>query len=218
LVAVDYRSALTNQAATLRCRQLLITVPLGVLQARPSSLGAIRFSPEPGEVLRAARRLEFGQVYRVNLRFRKAFWEEDERFQKVGFIFSKQKRFSTWWTTHPVFSPILTGWTAGSAADQFLDADANVITREALASLGRIMKRTIPDPESIYFHDWHNDPFFRGAYSYVPVNALPARKTMAQPVHGTLFFVGEATETGGHTGTVHGAIASGLRAAASLIS
>jgi len=33
-------------------------------------------------------------------------------------------------------------------------------------------------------------------------------------VDGTLFFAGEATDAEGRTGTVHGAIASGRRAAA----
>ena len=84
----------------------------------------------------------------------------------------------------------------------------------ALASLARILKRKIPRPDEIYFHDWHRNPFFRGAYSYVPVNGLRARENLAKPVADTLFFDGEATELKGHSATVHGAIASGVRAAA----
>lgn len=80
---------------------------------------------------------------------------------------------------------------------------------EALRSLGRILGRKIPRPAAFYFHDWHNDPFFRGAYSYVPVDALPARRTMAEPAEDTLFFAGEATDFTGPGGTVHGAMASG---------
>jgi monoamine oxidase len=67
--------------------------------------------------------------------------------------------------------------------------------------------------EAAYFHDWHADPFARGAYSYVPAGALPARKKLAQPVSDTLFLAGEATDQNGHSATVHGAIASGVRAA-----
>lgn len=85
--------------------------------------------------------------------------------------------------------------------------------RRPLGSLARILDRKIPRPAAIYFHDWHGDPFFRGAYSYVPVNALPAREALSKPVDGTLFFAGEATDTNGHGSTVHGAIASGIRAA-----
>jgi monoamine oxidase len=213
-VEIHYRSALDLQPVRLKCRQLIVTVPLGVLQASTPNLGAIQFEPEPGPVLRAARSLQFGQVYRVTLRFREAFWEDDEKLKSVGFLISQDKRFFAWWTAHPVISPLLTGWMAGSAAERFRPSDRSQIAAEALASLARILDRRIPAPDAIHFHDWRNDPFFRGAYSYVPVNALAARKTLAEAVESTLFFAGEATNLNGHSGTVHGAIESGVRAAA----
>jgi monoamine oxidase len=216
LVEVRYRSALDNEKAKLRCRQLIVTVPLGVLQAAPLSLGAIHFDPQPREIIKAAEALAFGQVYRITFRFRHAFWDEDERLKRVGFLLSKEKLFPTWWTTHPIDSPLLTGWTAGSAADPLRSADQSALVTEALRSLARILNRKVPRPEAIYFHDWHADPFFRGAYSYVPVNALAARKALSKAVDDTLFFAGEATETNGHGSTVHGAIASGVRVAAQI--
>lgn len=206
-----------SQHGTLRCRQLIVTVPLGVLQATKPGPGVIQFDPEPGEILQAARALEFGQVYRITFRFSRAFWEDDERFQRIGFLISQDQQFFAWWTMHPIIAPLLTGWCAGSAADQFLKADRPAIVEAALASLERILKRKPPRPQSIYFHDWHSDPFFRGAYSYVPVNGHRAHHALAQPVDNTLYFAGEATELNGHGGTVHGAIASGLRAASDSI-
>ncbi|MBV9267245.1 MAG: FAD-dependent oxidoreductase, partial [Acidobacteriaceae bacterium] len=71
--------------------------------------------------------------------------------------------------------------------------------------------------EAAYFHDWANDPFARGAYSYVPAGAIAARERLAQPVKETLYFAGEATETTGHSATVHGAILSGRRAARQIL-
>ena len=62
-------------------------------------------------------------------------------------------------------------------------------------------------------HDWDADPHARGAYSYARVGGSQAAKTLARPVEGTLFFAGEATDTEGRTGTVEGALATGLRAA-----
>jgi monoamine oxidase len=62
-------------------------------------------------------------------------------------------------------------------------------------------------------HDWHADPFSRGAYSYVPKGAMGSSEALAQPVEKTLFFAGEHTDTTGHWGTVHGALRSGCRAA-----
>jgi monoamine oxidase len=60
---------------------------------------------------------------------------------------------------------------------------------------------------------WSDDPFARGAYSFVPVGAGQAAHSLATPVSQTLFFAGEATETEGHSATVHGAILTGVRAA-----
>jgi monoamine oxidase len=71
--------------------------------------------------------------------------------------------------------------------------------------------------EAFYFHDWHADPFSRGAYSYVPARALPSRAALAEPVSKTLYFAGEATDLAGHSATVHGAIATGQRAARQIL-
>jgi monoamine oxidase len=213
LVDVQYKSALDDREATLRCRHLIVTVPLGILQATAPSTGVIQFDPAPTEILKAAGALKFGQAYRVTFRFRGAFWEDDREFKRAGFLISKDPRFFVWWTTYPIVSPLLTGWTAGSAADEIGNSDPQAIAAEALGSLQRILNRKIPPPEASYFHDWHADPFFRGAYSYVPVGALAARNSLTKPVDGTLFFAGEATSINGRGGTVDGALTSGIRAA-----
>ena len=44
-----------------------------------------------------------------------------------------------------------------------------------------------------------------------------AQEALARPLETTLFFAGEATDTAGHNGTVHGAIASGRRAAKEIL-
>jgi monoamine oxidase len=67
--------------------------------------------------------------------------------------------------------------------------------------------------EDLRVFDWAVDPFARGAYSWVPVGALDAPAALALPVGGSLYFAGEATDVGGDPGTVHGALATGARAA-----
>jgi flavin-dependent amine oxidoreductase len=47
----------------------------------------------------------------------------------------------------------------------------------------------------------------------VAIGRLSAQEDLARPVERTLFFAGEATNSDGHHGTVHGAIATGRRAA-----
>ena len=210
-------STLTGVVERFSAAHLVVTVPLGVLQAEPGTTGVISWDPLPTEVLNAARRLASGEVFRVVLRFEKPFWEANPAFSDAGFILSNEKVFPTWWTTLGMRSPVLTGWSAGSHADELIGQPASAVIREAVASLAQIMAT---DPAHIgaylqqaYFHDWHADPYARGAYSYVPSGALPAREILATPVADTLFFAGEATELNGHSATVHGAIASGRRAA-----
>jgi len=52
-----------------------------------------------------------------------------------------------------------------------------------------------------------------GAYSWLPAGALAAPSALAAPLDGRLFFAGEATDLAGDPGTVHGALATGARAA-----
>jgi monoamine oxidase len=213
----NFRSTLDGGEGSMTCRQLVITVPLALLQASIAGSDTIAFDPQPERALRAASCLKFGHVYRVTLRFREAFWQYDERLSGAGFIISQDPRFFTWWTTHPMVTPLLTGWMAGSAAERFHAGEPTAVRDEALQSLGRVLQRNIPEPEAFYFHDWQQDPFFRGAYSYEPKGARGARQALAEPESGTLFFAGEAADLGGQNGTVHGAIASGERAAALIL-
>jgi monoamine oxidase len=66
-------------------------------------------------------------------------------------------------------------------------------------------------------HDWLGDPWARGAYSYVLTGGYEAALTLAEPFDDTLFIAGEATARDEQRGTAEGAIASGLRAARSIL-
>ena len=211
-VTVRTRSALTDGLQEFNASAAVLTLPLGVLQA-----GTVRFTPEPENALCSAKALRFGQVNRVVLRFRQAWWKRIEHLKDAGFWLSNERYFPTWWTTLPVRAPLLTGWSSGPRADEFMKADRRHIITAALDDLARVAdtpRKSIEDQlAAIYFHDWRNDPFAHGAYSYVPAGALKDRETLARPVEDTLFFAGEATELEGHSATVHGAMAGGQRAA-----
>jgi len=215
--SVHVRHALTGNLKIIRCRRVVVTVPLGVLQSE----NGIQFQPEPVDALQAARRLAVGHVLRVALRFREAFWEENQDISFAGFLLSDEPAFPTWWTPLSVRAPLITGWSAGPHADPLLGQPHAQVVSQAVDALTRI---TGADParvanllEAAYFHDWHADPFARGAYSYAPAHALPARAVLASPVARTLYFAGEATELNGHSATVHGAIASGKRVAQQIL-
>jgi monoamine oxidase len=114
----------------------------------------------------------------------------------------------------PLRAPLLVGWAGGPAADRLRSEGA--LVDQAVSSLSLILHTSTAEIqtqlEASYVHDWHDDPFSRGAYSYVPVDGLEAQQVLSQPLGHKLFFAGEATCTG-HVGTVHGAIQSGQRAA-----
>jgi monoamine oxidase len=76
----------------------------------------------------------------------------------------------------------------------------------------------LADFQGAYLHDWQADPFACGAYSYVVAGGGNARELLARPLKGTLFFAGEAADTGGESGTVAGALESAKRAVDRLIS
>ena len=76
--------------------------------------------------------------------------------------------------------------------------------------------RRVPEPLAMIRTSWSSDPWARGSYSYLPVGATPSlRADLARPINGRLFFAGEAT-SGEAPATVHGALASGTRAAREL--
>ncbi|MBV9180421.1 MAG: FAD-dependent oxidoreductase, partial [Acidobacteria bacterium] len=135
---IHVRSSLTGALETVRAHCVLITVPLGVLQIPPDTPDSIRFDPEPAEVLDATRALRFGQVFRLVLRFREAFWENNRDISDAGFLFSDEQLFPTWWTTLPVRAPVLTAWSAGPHADELLGQNQAAVISAAIATLARI--------------------------------------------------------------------------------
>jgi monoamine oxidase len=205
----------------------IVTLPLGVLQAPPGAPGAVRFEPALEEKKSALLLLYMGQTIRVSLLFSERWWERAEgsgyqagALRGMSFVFSHQEWFPTWWTraTSP---PILTGWAASRRGERLSGRSRQFMREKALESLAAIFEFPRPTLESLlqgwYVHDWQLDPFTRGSYSYVGVDGEGAQSELAASVADTLFFAGEATNSGGHHGEVHGAIATGERAAREIL-
>ena len=149
--------------------------------------------------------------------FTEPFGKVIEKLSETGFLFSQNPSFPSWWTPNPVWAPVLTGWSAGPAADPLIGMSRSEIVASALSSLQQILGMPALEPRAAYFHDWQADPFTRGAYSYVPAGALAAHRVLAQPISDTLCFAGEATDLTGHSATAHGAIASRRRVAGQIV-
>jgi monoamine oxidase len=194
----------------------IITLPLGVLKAN-----SVVFSPSLPEKQNAMSFLEMGPVIRVSLCFAEKFWEHEPEMADLSFLFTDDPEFPTWWTSNRLPYPILTGWAAGPNAAGHTGRSQDEILHSAVRSLARILEL---DESKLgqqltggYMHDWHEDPFSRGAYSYASVGGIDAARALAAPVAETLYFAGEATNCDGYNGTAHGAMATGFRAAEELL-
>ena len=117
--------------------------------------------------------------------------------------------------------PMITGWAPFRCAERLSGKSRSFVIDRGLQTLAALLGVGLDELtnwlDAAYFHDWQSDPFSRGAYSYGGVDADGAQQALANPVENTLFFAGEATDTTGHNGTVHGAIASGRRAAKEIL-
>jgi monoamine oxidase len=199
--------AVETIAGTHQAPCAVITLPLGVWQA-----GEVAFEPELADKREAAAQLAIGEVIRVTFRFRERFW--DRLTPNMMYLHSDDGTMPTWWTAAPSDAPLLTGWAAARHGRSLTGLSRDEVRDRALDALSRILKvEARPFLDTWHTHDWQADPLSRGAYSYVPAGAMDAPRRLAAPVEDTLFFAGEATNTEGHGGTVHGAIATGIRAA-----
>jgi monoamine oxidase len=187
---------------TARAPRVIVTLPLGVLQAGP-----LRFPAKRA----ALRKLGSGPVVRVAMRFHSAFWEK--RAPGVAFFHSPDAPFPTFWTPLPMRAPLLTAWAGGPKAARLTGSSTRRLVDAALASVESVFGKGVrAELAAAYPQDWMHDPYSRGGYSYLLVNGEGAREELAAPLDDTVFFAGEATDSD-EAGTVAGALRSGIRAA-----
>ena len=223
-------SVTSNNGQILKARALLVTLPLSLWQSSGDDSARVRFNPPLKEKQQAAQKLAMGDVVKVVLRFREPFWRtlavrgEDESLtglKDFTFIHAPAESLPTWWTQVPARAPVLSGWAGGTRAEKLLNDSDDALLDHSLETLTHVFGTSRGFIEEFlvefYTHNWQKDPFAAGAYSYIPVGGVNAAAELARTVDDTLFFAGEATNTDGHQGTVHGAIATGQRAARELL-
>lgn len=197
----------------LRARAAIVTVPIAVLTA-------MSFDPPlPDSKRDALRKLVTGNVVKVAMWFRTPFWErlEGGRYRDSGFFRGFNAPFVAYWTQLPERSRLIVAWAGGPKADALRGIAERDLIELAARRFGDLFgagAQAVAELEGASTHDWANDPFAGGAYSFVRVGGTHARAALAEPIDGTLFFAGEATSTNGQGGTVNGALGSGARAAA----
>ena len=204
-------------------RAAIVTVPAGVLAAGPAQPGGLRLLPEPPRIRRACGLVAMGVVARLVCWFREFPWHaaaagrHPERTARAGFWQLDGPTFNVSWTAYPLRWPLAVAWSGGPQAAAVVRGGRRAVESTAVAELAAafgLSRRAVASRlVATWMHDWQRDVYSRGAYSYARVGGAGAARSLSRPVEDTLFFAGEATDTGGRTGTVEGALASGLRAA-----
>lgn len=187
---------------------VIITVPLPILVER-----CIHFSPQlPAEKVTAADCIGMDTGMKIILKFRDRFWVERTYFIHTdGFL-------PQYWTSCKGRSDddfVLTAFIGGARAEM-LDRMGVDPVRFALEELDELFGRKTASRtfERGLVADWGAEPYIQGLYSYPTVRTTEGhREALARPLGGKIFFAGEATNTFGASGTVHGAMETGRRAA-----
>ena len=215
----DAITVVTEGSYIYSASKAIVTVPIGVLQAKPSQEGAIAFSPALTKKLIAARRMGMGSVIKILMQFTNTFWKNDEikkfagmDLADLGFVISSEE-IPTWWTQHPQQTSLLTGWIGGPPSQKFADISEDDMLHKALSSLSKIFKVDIDRLKASLSAwrviDWNKDPYSRGSYSYPTTFTEKARHVLAEPIEDTLYFAGEALYEGALMGTVEAALTNG---------
>jgi monoamine oxidase len=226
---ITSRSPSGSAHADIGAKSVVVTVPLGVLQAPQNSEGALRFDPPVPFVDSAVQGLVMGGVFRIAIRFDAPFWTSSRfskrhdggQFNDMSFVQSLEPiPFPVWWTTYPLEAPMLVGWSGGPNAWKLAGKTPDETSDIAVRSLARVFGMARQSVErhvlAAFTHDWLTDPYSRGAYSYVAVGGSAASAVLARPIEKTLYFAGEHASSG-RNGTVDGAISSGFRAAGQIL-
>ncbi len=208
------------EAVGLRGRAVTIEGPWGRLSARavvlavPASLIAaetVRFDPPlPAEKLQAAADLPLGEDAKVFLAVTGKPFGRQQDMQYCGRFDSE---VSGNYQIHPFGRPLATGFLGGAFAGALEREGPEALAAFAIDELAHVFGEAVRSHLCLLRTSaWMSDPWSRGAYSYARPGKADARKVLAAPVDGRLFFAGEACSVS-DAASCHGAYQTGRAAA-----
>ena len=222
-VVVTTRDGLKFFARTLVC-----TVSLAMLKS-----GEITFNPPlSDEKLAALNSLKQGSASKVVMRFKERFWpEEMTMFNRLDKLRNAGLTYLVPYQGEDDKPRILTALLMGSPAQkldkitdvedllQLICGDLDPAFPDAGGVYKQIARKPGGEPD-VVIKRWKEDEFAKGGTSYIttkpgPGATLPAKEVRAALAYPSppIFWAGEATSTDTQAGSVHGAHASGQRAA-----
>ena len=125
-------------------RAAIVSLPLGVWQARPPMRGAVVFEPPLLARERIIRRMGVGQVIRLSIRFDARRWKNllpaplrRNARGGFGFVHSRVEGVSVWWALSSL--PVVTGWSGGPEAAALARRSKCGVFEKALSALSSVL-------------------------------------------------------------------------------
>ncbi|MBV9251443.1 MAG: FAD-dependent oxidoreductase [Acetobacteraceae bacterium] len=210
------RVVLEAPRGSLSAGACIVTVSTGVLAS-----GVLAFDPAlPVEVQENIAALPMGLAMKVALRATGADRLDLPANCLVDHQVSRSGEPAMLFQCWPLGRDYVQSWVGGDVAWELArageDAAADFALSQLRALFGGRVDRLFSGGGRLVTH-WDQDPFVRGAYSYVPPGHAGARRALAEPVaDGRLLFAGEACHDGA-AGTLGGAWISGQDAARTVV-
>jgi monoamine oxidase len=205
------RVALATSGGRIEARHVVLTVPLGVLQAE-----RISFSPPlPASVRQALDTLPMGCLMKVGIDLiADPFGETDTYFLH----YPASDEAAVLYLMQPGGQAMAYAFVGGSAARALEPLDDAAVREEALAPLRHLLGAATVDRSfgRAVATRWAADPFAFGSYAIARPGGFMARRELAQPLFERIYLVGEATAPDGWMGTVGGAWLAGRAAMAAI--
>ena len=206
-VAVTVQQA--NSYLTVDSAFAILAIPL-------TTARLIEFNPPlPPAHARMVNEISYGAVTKVLIEYRKRFWDE---IGWNGRLATDAPIVYTWDATSHIKSEhgIITAYTGGDHAVMLSALSDEERIRFAVAEIEKVFPGSSDLIVNTATMAWLNEPYTRASYmALAPGEVIAHWKTLFEPA-GRLFFAGEhATPIQGY---MEGAVESGQRAAAMIIS
>lgn len=197
----------TTSSGVLRASHAIVTVPLGVLKG-----GGITFDPPlPDSKTKAIEAVGFNCVDKFVFVWGETFWENTDYLYYTPEEPDLFNFYVNLNVLHPGANALMTFAFADQARDLEKLSDEEVIDKFML-SMQDIYGGGVPRPQKMRRTKWAANQFAMGSYSFTAIDTEMSHFDDLATAIGNLHFAGEHTHSV-YFSTVHGAYASGLRAA-----
>lgn len=195
-----------ENGAYFTATHLVCTIPIGVMKKCPPEFLPVL----PEAFQQSVRAIGFGNASKMTL------WLEGP-IPDFHFL-ATPGAVGHWWQRRFGTETVVVGFAGGQLADQLGKLSERDAIETGIADLADGLGGAIQHMVVHARHfTWGSDPFSYGSYSFPTVGMEDTRDVLQRPIEDTVYYCGEATNTRGHSGMVHGAIEEGKRVAREIL-